>query len=64
MKDSIGLHPNEARMYKGLFFAKLFYAYAENKKGDVALEILINEELMSELKVPPYIKEGIAWLST
>lgn len=64
VKDSIGLHPNEARMYKGLFFAKLFYAYAENKKGDVALEILINEELMSELKVPPYIKEGIAWLST
>ena len=63
VKDSIGLYPGEARMYKGLFFAKLFYAYAENKKGDVALEILVDEELMSELKVPPYIKEGIAWLS-
>lgn len=64
VKDSIGLHPNEARIYKGLFFAKLFYTYAENKKGDVALEILVDEELMSELKVPSYIKEGIAWLST
>lgn len=64
VKDSIGLYPDEARMYKGLFFAKLFYAYVENKKGDVALEILVDEELMSELKVRPYIKEGIAWLST
>ena len=63
VKDSIRLHPNEERMYKGLFFAKLFYAYAENKKGDVALEILVDEELMREIKVPPYIKEGIEWLS-
>lgn len=63
VKDSIRLHPNEERMYKGLFFAKLFYAYAENKKGDVALGILVDEELMGEIKVPPYIKEGIEWLS-
>lgn len=63
VKESISLHPDEARMYKGLFFAKLFYAYVEKKKGDVALEILVDEELMSELKVPPYIREGISWLA-
>ena len=63
VKESINLHPDEARMYKGLFFAKLFYAYVEKKKGDVALEILVDEELMSELKVPPYIREGISWLA-
>ena len=63
VKASIELNPNQARIYKGLFFAKLFYAYAEKKKGDVALSILVDEELMGELKVPPYIREGIAWLS-
>ena len=64
VKESIVLYPDESRMYKGLFFAKLFYAYAENKKGDIALGILVDEELMGALKVPPYIKEGIKWLST
>lgn len=64
VKESIVLHPDESRMYKGLFFAKLFYAYAEKKKGDIALGILVDEELMRMLKVPPYIKGGIKWLST
>jgi len=49
--------------YNKLFFAKLFLEYAKNQKGDVALNILVNERLVSLLKVPTYIKEGIEWLS-
>ncbi len=64
VKSSKKLHPNEECMYEKLFFAKLFYAYIDNRKGDVALGILVNEKLVSELKVPLYIKEGIEWLST
>lgn len=64
VKDSIKSYPQDACIYKSLFFAKLFYAYAESKKGDVALGILVDEGLMSKLKVPTYIKEGIEWLST
>ena len=64
VENSIDLNPDHARVYRGLFFAKLFYAYAENKKGDIALSILVDEELINKLKVPPYIKEGIVWLST
>ncbi len=63
IKAAIALHPENALYYKGLFFAKLFYAYVENKKGDMALSILVDEALMKELKVPPYIREGIEWLS-
>lgn len=49
--------------FEHLFFAKLFLSYAKNKKGDVALSILVDDELISELIVPEYIKEGILWLS-
>lgn len=63
VKDSIKLYSKDASVYESLFFAKLFYKYAEKKKGDVALNILVDEELMSKLKVPTYIKEGIEWLS-
>ena len=62
-KESINVHPDEARIYRKLFFAKLFYSYAKNKKGDIALEILVDEELMKKIKVPTYIKEGIAWIA-
>jgi len=48
--------------YERLFFANLFLCYAQNKKGDVALNILIDDELISRLEIPRYIKEGLEWL--
>ncbi len=53
----------DANTYKKLFFAELFLTYAKNKKGDVALSLLVEENLMNEIIVPDYIKEGIEWLS-
>lgn len=64
INDSMVAHPDHARVYKGLFFAKLFYSYIENKKGDIALNILVDDDLIKSIKVPPYIREGIEWLST
>ncbi|MEK0314901.1 ATP-dependent nuclease [Cohnella sp. 56] len=52
-------------------FANLFLSYAENKKGDLALNILsanISSDpdkehyLIDDLIVPTYIKEGLEWL--
>ena len=51
-----------ADFYKKLFFGILFRAYAEGKKGDVALSILTSETLANNIIVPPYIKEGLEWL--
>lgn len=48
--------------YTKLFFANLFLSYAENKKGEIALEILLDEELMNNIVIPSYIEEGIKWL--
>lgn len=48
--------------YEKLFFADLFLQYAKNQKGDVALKILVNEDLMTNFTVPNYIKEGLTWL--
>lgn len=62
--NAISLHPDQKRVYSGLFFAKLFYSYAEKQKGTVALCVLVDEALMEEIKVPPYIREGIKWLAT
>lgn len=53
---------NEA-VYKDLFFGELFLYYAEKSKGDVALEILANDDLASKIVVPAYIREGLEWLS-
>lgn len=64
VKNAIALHPDQKRVYMGLFFAKLFYSYAEKQKGTVALGILVDEALMKEIKVPPYIREGVKWLAT
>ncbi len=50
------------KIYEKLFFANLFLGYAENKKGEIALEILLDEELMSNIVIPSYIEEGIKWL--
>ena len=61
--NAILFHPENTIYYEKLFFAKLFYDYVENEKGNIALNILVDEELMKELEVPLYIKEGITWLS-
>lgn len=55
-----------------LFFANLFLSYAENKKGDLALNILSKNTLedsdgdphyiIDDLIVPEYIREGLEWL--
>jgi len=54
---------NLKQLYKNLFFAELFLTYAKDNKGGVALSILVDEKLLSSLKVPTYIKEGLEWLS-
>lgn len=55
--------PDDTRHLKKLFFAKLFWLNAKDKKGDIALSILVNEELMDKMTVPAYIEEGLKWLS-
>lgn len=55
--------PANIAAYKMLFFAELFYLYAQDRKGDVALSILVDDALMKKMVVPSYIKEGIKWLS-
>ncbi|GHV55204.1 ATP-dependent endonuclease [Synergistales bacterium] len=52
-----------APFYRKLFFGILFWAYAESQKGNVALDILSDDELAEAISVPPYIKEGLEWLS-
>lgn len=49
-------------IYEGLFFAEIFLYYASNRKGDVALNILTDEDLAESLVVPQYIEEGLEWL--
>ena len=53
-----------AMFYEKLFFAQLFLSYAAGRKGDLALSILVDDGLLSELNVPQYIEEGIKWLKT
>lgn len=53
--------------YKRLIFAELFLYYAKNKKGDVALSLLTDENLFNKdettkIVVPNYIQEGLKWL--
>ena len=61
--DTLIKSDNENKeIYEKLFFSNLFLSYAENKKGEVALEILLNNELIDKLIIPQYIKEGIEWL--
>ena len=61
--DTLIKSDNENKeVYEKLFFSNLFLSYAENKKGEVALEILLNKDLIDTLTIHPYIKEGIEWL--
>lgn len=53
--------------YENLIFAELFLHYARDRKGDIALQILSDENLVNEvhgtkIKVPAYIQEGLEWL--
>ena len=53
--------------YEKLLFAEIFLHYAESQKGDIALDLLVDEKLTDEngnskLTVPKYIQEGLEWL--
>lgn len=55
------------KFYEKLIFAELFLHYAKNKKGDVALSLLTDEDLYNKdettkIVVPNYIREGLKWL--
>lgn len=54
---------DEKDAFRKLFFAELFLQYAENKKGEVALNILVDDNILNALIVPQYIREGLEWLS-
>jgi len=60
--EAIVDYPKDKEIYEKLFFANLFLTYAKKKKGDVALKMLIDDELMNEIIVPTYIREGLEWL--
>ena len=62
VSEAIEEYPKDKEIYEKLFFANLFLTYAKKKKGDVALKMLIDEELMNEIIVPTYIREGLEWL--
>lgn len=56
------IHGEETqKTIEAIFFANLFLSYGEKKKGDLALNILASN-LMDELNVPLYIKDGLEWL--
>jgi hypothetical protein len=59
--SAIAADTDNTSFYKRLFISILFLAYAENKKGDIALNILTDDKLATEIVVPPYIKEGLEW---
>lgn len=54
--------PAKKTEYEKLFFVNLFLHYAKGCKGDVALDILVDEGLAKDLTVPAYIQEGLKWL--
>ncbi len=60
--NAISKDPHHKDEYEKLFFANLFLSYAKDKKGDVALQILTNDNLINSIEVPEYIKEGLEWL--
>lgn len=63
----IDMEYENSALYEKIIFAELFLHYAQNKKGDVALElltdkVLFNKDGTSKLIVPKYIREGLEWL--
>jgi len=61
-KTAISKDDKHEEIYKRLFFAELFVYYASSRKGDIALDILTDDDITKTLVVPQYIKEGIEWL--
>lgn len=54
----------KAQKYEEIVFAELFLHYAKNRKGDIALQILTDNEMTDEtgktkITVPEYIREGL-----
>jgi predicted ATP-dependent endonuclease of OLD family len=62
-QEKISIDSKFTSKYHHLFFAQLFLSYAKSKKGDVALGILTSEEIVNQMSVITYIKEGLEWLS-
>lgn len=60
--EAIVKYPDAEKIYEKMFFANLFLSYAKDKKGEVALQMIIDEQLMNTIVVPDYIKEGLVWL--
>lgn len=60
-KNRIDQEEQNRKFYETLVFAEIFLHYAKANKGDLALSILTQAEILS-LNVPSYIKEGIEWL--
>lgn len=59
---AITKYPKDTDIYEKMFFSNLFLSYAKNKKGEVALKMITDEQLMETIVVPDYIKEGLKWL--
>lgn len=51
----------EKDIIERLYFANLFLSYVEGSKGDFALQLLTSE-VLKDIKVPQYIREGLEWL--
>ena len=66
-KFRMDMNPANTSFYEKLVFAELFLHYAKNKKGDIALSLLTDENLFNEdettkIIVPQYVQEGLKWL--
>lgn len=66
-KERVDSAPEKDDEYANIIFAQLFLHYVKNKKGDFALDVLTNKELInkdgsSKIVVPKYIEEGLQWL--
>jgi len=61
-KAAISKDVEHEENYKRLFFAELFLYYASSRKGDIALDILTDDDIVKSLIVPQYIQEGLKWL--
>ena len=66
-RERVDSAPEKKDEYANIIFAQLFLHYVKNKKGDFALDVLTNKELINEdgsskIVVPRYIEEGLQWL--
>jgi len=66
-KNRTDSSPKLKKEYEKLIFAEMYSHYSANKKGDMALGLLVDKSLINEngtskLVVPKYIQEGLEWL--